>query len=232
MKSNFNLLYLVITFIATSVFAQEDKPETVFITLGEKPKEEIKEEKRSSETLFTATTNKPKKKKAKFAFFSQGSLSGYYSPITGDENKEKRNDNFNNDDEPICEICDEIRDLDGIGIHYGYGIFFKSFIGISANAGIDFVWNHKLVSMPVYGTLTLSPFPKSEFKPLLQASLGHAFALGKGDLSGTYQKYRIGGLASSGIQFFAEVNLYNFPIHGLEKWASVGIGIYGIGLLD
>lgn len=213
MKSNFNLLYLVFIFIATSVFAQEDKPETVFITLDTTPK-------------------KKKKKEGNFALFWQGSFSGYYSPFPYEESKDRDNDNFENDDEPVCVLCDAIKALDGIGIHNSSGVFFKSFIGISANAGIDLMWYQNLISTPVYGTLTLCPFPKSDVDLLLQASLGRTFALGRGGLSGTYQKYRISLGYLNEIQLFVEVNFYDFPIyHDFGKEANLGIGI-SIGFLD
>lgn len=205
MKSNFNLLCFVFLLLAVPVFAQEDRPETVFITTGSEPEKEVN-----------------------FIPFQQLSFSINYtsSPIREIED----NDNYYDDNEPDCIICNIIRFPDGIGIHYGYGVFYKSLIGISANAGIDLIWSQELVSTPIYGTLTLAPFPEYGGEILLQASLGYAFALGYGNLSGTFQKYRIGGGDDNGLQIFFEVNFYNFPVDSIEEEMNIGIGVQVIDL--
>ncbi|OIQ21676.1 MAG: hypothetical protein BM557_02440 [Flavobacterium sp. MedPE-SWcel] len=226
MKSNYNLLRLVFLLLAIPVFSQEDKPKTTFITVGGKPK---KEEQTNSEAVFTTTVTEPKKKEKKkkrsFAPFIQ---MAYSIPFNTIPEKDKNS--------PYYEEGDDSSDFnipDGIGVHFGYGMFYNSWIGISADTGIDFIGSQKLVSAPVYGTLTLTPFQSKKGELLLQASLGHAFALGRGNLSGTYQKYRIGGrVLKNGIYIYFEANIYGFPIYEYKEAGSFSIGICGITIFD
>jgi hypothetical protein len=114
---------------------------------------------------------------------------------------------------------------DGLGIQAGYGVHLKSWIGLSANTGIDWMATDQLVSVPVYGSLIVNPQIWEEFNVYLQFGAGHAFALGRGNLSGPYEKYRIGLAKNNESSLFIEANRYGFPIHGRANTGNISIGI-------
>lgn len=113
---------------------------------------------------------------------------------------------------------------DGISLHAGAGIHFKKWIGISANSGIDWRLKQKLVSLPVYGSVIINPHFNKETSIFLQAGLGQAYAIGRGSLSGTYQKYRIGFLFDS-LLLFADASLFGYPLKGIEQTGTFTVGI-------
>ncbi|OIQ21675.1 MAG: hypothetical protein BM557_02435 [Flavobacterium sp. MedPE-SWcel] len=205
MKSNFNLLCLVFIFLAIPVFAQEDKDDTIFIT--------------------STKTRKKEKSKDVFVPFTQLAFS---IPL-----KATPDNDFDDDPDNEVSVFDYVLP-DGIGAHFGYGIFYNYWLGISANAGVDHVNKQRLFAAPVYAMLTITGDITDERSILLQAGLGHAFALGRGDLSGTYQKYHIGISVSEKIYLFAEANLYGFslPYRDINKAGSLNFGISFLNLID
>ncbi|MFL9844576.1 hypothetical protein [Flavobacterium rhizosphaerae] len=120
---------------------------------------------------------------------------------------------------------------DGIGLNYGIGIHFKSWIGLSANTGIEWIGSEKLVSAPVYGSVIFIPRFFEDTNLYMQAGYGYAFALGRGNLSGTYAKARL-GLAGEMQALYVEVTGNNFNMHGKSTIGSFSIGVtlYDFGL--
>lgn len=114
---------------------------------------------------------------------------------------------------------------DGINAHFGYGLHYNNWVGISGDVGIDYIISQKLVVTPVYGSLFFSPQIWETVNPYLQAGYGRAFALGRGDLSGTYQKYRLGIVSDNHFTFYVEANYYGFPIQELKEAGSINIGV-------
>lgn len=113
---------------------------------------------------------------------------------------------------------------DGLSVHGGAGLHLKKWIAISANAGLDWRIEQKLVSAPVYGSIIVNPHFNKETSLFLQAGLGHAFALGRGALSGTYQKYRLGILFDDLI-VFADASYFGYPLKNVGETGSITIGI-------
>jgi hypothetical protein len=113
---------------------------------------------------------------------------------------------------------------DGLSVHAGAGLHLKKWIAISANTGLDWRIEQKLVSAPVYGSIIVNPHFNKETSLFLQAGLGHAFALGRGALSGTYQKYRVGILFDDLI-VFADTSFFGYPLKNVGETGNVTIGI-------
>jgi hypothetical protein len=113
---------------------------------------------------------------------------------------------------------------DGISAHGGAGFHLKKWVALSANTGVDWRIKQKLVSVPVYAALTLNPHFNKETSVMLQAGLGHAFAIGRGDLSGTYQKYRA-GIFFNDILIFADASMFGFPLEDTPEMGSFTLGI-------
>lgn len=114
--------------------------------------------------------------------------------------------------------------LDGLGAKFGYGFHYDKWIGLSGHTGIDYRIRQKLVSVPVYGLITLSPRLTDELGLLFQFGYGKSFAIGRGDLMGTYQKYRVGILIDDGISLFLDASLNGFKLKN-EVTGSLSIGI-------
>lgn len=113
---------------------------------------------------------------------------------------------------------------DGISAHFGYGLHNKHWIGLCVNTGIDFVGQQKLVTIPLYGSLLLNPQIWDEHSILFQYGLGHTFAIGRGSLSGTYQKYRLGIVFKNELSLYIEINRYGFPIKDYKEAGNFSIG--------
>ncbi|WP_298391849.1 hypothetical protein [Flavobacterium sp.] len=113
---------------------------------------------------------------------------------------------------------------DGIGAKFGYGIHFSEWIVFSLNAGFDVVAQQKLFSVPVYGSIVLTPRISDENSILLQYGYGKSFAIGRGNLSGYYNKFRI-GFGDDDFLLFADVSLNGFGVRNIENTGSFSLGI-------
>ncbi len=112
---------------------------------------------------------------------------------------------------------------DGIGAKFGYGIHFSEWIGFSLNTGFDVVAQQKLVSIPVYVSIVLTPRINDEISLLFQYGYGKSFAIGRGNLSGCYNKFRIG--VGDEVIIFADVSLNGFAVRNIENTGSISLGL-------
>jgi len=112
---------------------------------------------------------------------------------------------------------------DGIGAKFGYGIHFSEWIGLSLNTGFDVVAQQKLFSVPVYASIVLTPRINDDVSLLFQYGLGKSFAIGRGNLSGYYNKFRIG--VGDEIIIFADVSLNGFAVRNIENTGSISLGL-------
>lgn len=113
----------------------------------------------------------------------------------------------------------------GLNLAAGYGYQLKRLLCISINSGIDWRYDEKLWSVPVYGLVTLNTHPKKNTSLTLQAGLGYNFAIGRGNLNGTYQKYRL-GISNFNKKFmiFTEVTRLGFAFSSDRQLSSFSIG--------
>lgn len=189
-------LYFILACMATSgIYAQDDdKPETVFVT------GDIKNIKKEKMPLFGEA--------GRFISFTAS------VPLKANDNDY---DSEETKDRPWLSP-------DGINLHAGYGVHSTETLAISAHTGIDGLISEKLVAIPVYGSLLLHPKISEKTSLVFQAGIGWSFALGRGDLSGLYQKYRV-GYTTNNTGFFLEVNAYGFGIYDIHQVASLNVGI-------
>jgi hypothetical protein len=113
---------------------------------------------------------------------------------------------------------------DGLSAHAGAGVHYRGWIGVGMNVGIDWKLNQKLVSAPVYASVFLNPHFNETTSFFLQGGYGRAFALGRGELNGIYQKYRV-GILSDNLLIFADLNLFGYGLHGTKEMGSLSIGV-------
>ena len=112
---------------------------------------------------------------------------------------------------------------DGINANIGYGIHLNKWIGISANGGIGMVLSQKMIATPLFTNLRIMPKIGDETRLGIELGLGHAFALGRGNLSGTFQHAKL-GLETDDLQIFLEVASYGFKLHNNSQ-ASLCLGM-------
>lgn len=112
---------------------------------------------------------------------------------------------------------------DGIGAKFGYGIHFSEWIGLSLNTGFDVVAQQKLFSVPVYASIVLTPRINDDVSLLFQYGFGKSFAIGRGNLSGFYNKFRVG--VGDEIIIFADVSLNGFAVRNIENTGSISLGL-------
>lgn len=114
---------------------------------------------------------------------------------------------------------------DGLSTKLGYGFHHNNWVAIGLHTGIDWKGSEKLVAVPVFANLKLSPKIGDETRVNLQAGYGKSFALGRGNLSGDYKKVSLGIEDSDGLSLFVELAQYGFTLNNIEKITSFSIGI-------
>ncbi|MDR7372550.1 hypothetical protein [Flavobacterium aquidurense] len=112
---------------------------------------------------------------------------------------------------------------DGLGSKLGYGVHYKQWLTLGVHSGLDWKWNEKLVAVPVYLNLGLRPKIAENTRITMEVGYGRSFALGRGDLSGTYKKARL-GLTVDDHTIFLEVADFGFPLHEYNSIGSVSFG--------
>ena len=113
---------------------------------------------------------------------------------------------------------------DGLGSKLGYGVHYKEWVMLGIHTGLDWKWNEKLVAVPVYLNLGLSPEVANNTRITLQLGYGKGFALGRGNLSGEYKKGRL-GITSDDRTFFIEISDYDFPLYDYKSIGSISFGV-------
>lgn len=114
---------------------------------------------------------------------------------------------------------------DGISARIGIGYNFRDFFTIGATTGIDWKAAHAIVTVPVFAEARLSPLVGDDLRLYLAGGYGRAFAIGRGNLSGEFQMYRLGLGNDEGSYFFVEFAIYGFTIHEMPRYGSISLGI-------
>lgn len=112
---------------------------------------------------------------------------------------------------------------DGINANIGFGIHYKKVIGLSANTGIGMKLADKLIITPVFANLRIMPKVGEETRLGIDLGLGQSFALGRGNLQGTFQRAKL-NLESDGRQLFIEFVSYGINFNNTNQ-QSISIGI-------
>ena len=111
-----------------------------------------------------------------------------------------------------------------IGSTLGYGVHYKQWLTLGIHSGLDWKWDDKLVAVPVYLNLGLSPKVGDGTRITMQLGYGKGFALGRGNLNGDYKKARL-GLTADDTTLFIEVTDYGFPLHDYNTVTSLSFGV-------
>lgn len=138
-------------------------------------------------------------------------------PIRGNPDR----DNYDNNEQQNTSFLLP----DGIGAKVGFGLHHNEWIGLSAHSGIEWRLVDQLVTAPVFVNLRLAPKLGEETRIVAQFGYGAAFALGRGNLSGTYKKVSLGLENASGVALFAEISQYGFSFKDQYKIANISVGI-------
>ena len=114
---------------------------------------------------------------------------------------------------------------DGLSSKIGYGIHHNKWISMGIHSGIDWRWTDKLVVVPVFANLKLSPKITDDMRITLQLGLGKALALSRGDLMGDYKKISLGVQTPDDLIIFIELNHYAIPINNQKDIGSISFGL-------
>ena len=72
----------------------------------------------------------------------------------------------------------------------------------------------------------MSPKIGEETRITLQYGVGKSFAIGRGDLMGTYQKISLGLENTNGICLFVEINNHGYKIrNNIDEVYSISLGV-------
>ncbi|MES2485948.1 MAG: hypothetical protein V4581_08405 [Bacteroidota bacterium] len=113
---------------------------------------------------------------------------------------------------------------DGLSMHGGMGFHIGQTLAFTANSGFDWHIETGLFSVPVYGSAILNIRYSDEESILLQYGYGRAFAIGHGNLSGGYQKFRVGYVIDI-LGIFAEINNYGYAWKDAPTMSSINFGV-------
>ena len=114
---------------------------------------------------------------------------------------------------------------DGVSANFGYGLHFNKWLGLSANSGIGMKLSEKLVVAPVFSNLRIMPKIGDDARIGIDVGLGQTFALGRGNLSGTFKRLKI-NLEVEETQLFIEVVSYGFQLKNNSQVSnSIGIAL-------
>jgi len=114
---------------------------------------------------------------------------------------------------------------DGLSAKLGYGIHYKKWAAVGIHSGIDWKGSEKLVVVPVFANLRLSPNIGDDTRISIQTGYGKSFAIGRGNLSSDYKKLSLGIENSDGLSLFVEFAQYGFTLNNPEKIGSISLGI-------
>lgn len=190
------IFFFLFTFLSITTFSQTQKD---IITDKKSHLESYKEQEKS----------KPLSENGQFFIFDIS------VPFRGNETYGEIDENGNRSDYWFLP--------DGIGAKFGYGIHFSEWIGLSLNTGFDVVAQQKLFSVPIYASIVLTPRINDDVSLLIQYGIGKSFAIGRGNLSGYYNKFRIG--VGDEIIIFADVSLNGFAVRNIENTGSISLGL-------
>jgi hypothetical protein len=100
-------------------------------------------------------------------------------------------------------------------------------LGFSLHAGIDWKGNEKLVAVPLYGNLRLSPFFREDSTRLvLNLGYGRGYALGRGSMQGKYRRINLCLESEDDFGFLFEIAGYDFSLHNQPTTTLFNIGFY------
>ncbi|MFC4816275.1 MULTISPECIES: hypothetical protein [unclassified Flavobacterium] len=133
------------------------------------------------------------------------------------------------DDNPMTED-DESKPLfipNSLGLKYGVGLQKNKWLGISVNTGIDIRLKLKLVAVPVFGNLRLSPFFRDEKSRIaLNLGYGRGYAIGRGDMQGRYRRINLSFESYDDVGLLIELSEYNFNFNNKTSTVIFSIGGY------
>ncbi|MEO5777014.1 MAG: hypothetical protein ABIQ27_08910 [Flavobacterium sp.] len=115
--------------------------------------------------------------------------------------------------------------FDGLSGRVGYGTHLHKWLALGINIGMDWKANESLVVVPVFGTIKISPKVGEETRIFIEPGYGKAFALGRGDLSGEFEKLSLGIETEDGLGLYFELCQYGFSKNGKDKIGSLSLGI-------
>lgn len=117
---------------------------------------------------------------------------------------------------------------DGVSGKIGFGFHQNRWLALGIHTGIDWQASEKLVAVPVFANVRVSPRIGENTRIYLQAGYGKSFAIGRGNLSGDYKKISLGIESADGVSLFIELAQHGFTLHHIQNINMVSIGISSV----
>lgn len=117
---------------------------------------------------------------------------------------------------------------DGLSIKYGGGIHHEKWISFGTQTGVDWIATQKLVVVPVFANLKLSPKILQDLRVYIQVGYGKSIGIGRGSLIGDYKKISLGVEDNEGLSLFIQVSNFGIPFVNLVSITSFNIGVSAI----
>ena len=116
---------------------------------------------------------------------------------------------------------------DGLSSKIGYGFHKNKWVSIGIHSGLDWIASSKIVIAPVFGNLKISPklSKTNDNRLFLNAGYGKSFVIGRGGISGDYQKLGLGFQNNDDFSFFIEIVQYGLNFNEKNKLNTVNIGV-------
>ncbi|MES2813018.1 MAG: hypothetical protein V4670_11155 [Bacteroidota bacterium] len=134
------------------------------------------------------------------------------------------------DDNPFTED-DESKPLfipNSLGLKYGVGLQKNKCLGISVHSGIDIRLNQKLVAVPIFGNLRLSPFFRDDkTRVAINLGYGKGYAIGRGDMHGRYRRVNFSFESPENIGLLLEIADYDIDFNNKPTTVIFSLGFYG-----
>ena len=114
---------------------------------------------------------------------------------------------------------------DGLSLKYGVGVFQKKWFGLGMHSGLNWIVEDKIVTIPVFVNIRLSPKVGPETQLYFQGGYGKSIPIGRGSLMGDYKKISFGFGNSEGIIVFAELEDHGYSLGKNGAVMSFSLGI-------
>ena len=138
-------------------------------------------------------------------------------PLKGNPDREEINPNGNTNKSWFLP--------DGLSSKIGFGLLYNQWIALGIHTGIDWKWYDKLVIVPVFINVKLSPKIGDNTRLALQLGSGKTIALGRGALTGGYKKISLGVQTVDDLILFIELNQFKIPFGNLKENGSISLGL-------
>ncbi len=114
---------------------------------------------------------------------------------------------------------------DGLSSKFGYGFHHNKWVSVGIHSGIDWKISEKIVAIPFFANLRLSPKLGDDIRIYVQTGLGKSIAVSRGNLIGTYKKISFGIEKSDDLSIYVELSEHELKYNFFKSVPIVSFGL-------